>query len=166
MNGNIEESADFHHIRRILKNIAPQFRIITKDDLCPDEFVLDVQKKTIEISDLSDASLDTVTKVLFHMAHLRLKDDFKYSLFFGKGFDSWKGHEEDLIDMLAELGAEVDSKSAKWASSALQLFWGATEEQIEKLIAKYQWNKTEWFDYFTGTKSARLRVTLRHDTPY
>lgn len=144
---SIEQHQDFHQVRRILKVVAPGFRILANEGLEENQAVCDVYNKTIEVGEKTEIT-QAVGALLFQIGHLLLRHHPDYSLFFGQGLSQYKEKEKELIEKLSELGVKADQSASRWANEIFQAYWPA-KDCGPQLIDRYKWSKQEWKEYFS-----------------
>jgi hypothetical protein len=140
---------DFHVVRRIVRALAPDYRLLASHEISPGESVLDVTKKTIEVGETRE-SLEAIPSLLFQVGHLLLRKDPVFGLLFGDDISSWRDTEEDLIEELADLGVKADKSAVRWATSIFQSYWSLPYAQASELIGQYAWTRSEWKEYFSS----------------
>lgn len=145
---SIEQQQDFHQVRRILRAVAPDFRILATSAIKPGEYALDVQRKTIEVGE-GTPIMEAVGCSLFSIGHLLLRNDESFSLFFGNGISDWKKSEGELVDELAEQGVSADQAAYLWAVSTIQAYWQLSEDDAKQRIGELRSSKEEWLKYFS-----------------
>lgn len=146
---SVEQTNDFHVVRRILRTLAPEYRILARRDLEAGSSVLDVKRRTVEVGETPDV-MQAVSSLLFQIGHLRLSQDAQYDLFFGKGLSRWKGPIDVLIDRLARLGARADRLASQWASSIFQSYWAIDPKISDDTMHQHTWRYGEWKEYFSS----------------
>lgn len=142
---SVEHSNNFHMARRIVKAIAPDFRVFATEELEPGHSVLDLVNKTIEVPDFQD-EIHTVALILFQVGHVRLKNT--------AGLEEHFGNIEDigskrLISRLVKQGANADRLAADWAVEVLTGVFNVTEARAKAIIEPQVWNEEEWRDHFS-----------------
>ena len=144
---SVEHSNNFHMARRILKIVAPDFRVFATEALRPNESVLDLAKKTIEVPDFQD-EMQTVALILFQIGHLRLKDyDFlNFKEHFGRIEDVG---EARVIARLSRQGAGADRFAADWAIAVLKNVFAMEESKAKTLVEPQVWDETRWREYYS-----------------
>jgi hypothetical protein len=146
---SIEQLPAFHMVRRILKAVAPDFRLLANPQLEPGVSALDVSQKTVEISEDTEI-FQAVAALLFQIGHLVLLKDQKYDLLFGRGFSSWVGSEGALVDRLSDLGVDADIFASNWALMVLISYWPLSDKKAKQLLSPYAWHKKDWTQYFNN----------------
>ena len=144
MSHSIEQTANFHLVRRIAKVIAPDFRIFATPQIDQDECILDLKRKTIEVGE-NTIELRAVAAILFQLGQLKIKKLDKFSEHFGKIIDV---PEHRLIRTLAKQGEEVDQLACKWAVTLLMAHWGLEESKALSIVSPYIWTESEWITYY------------------
>ena len=144
---SVEHSSNFHTARRIVKIVAPDFRVFATEDLSPGQSVLDLKKKTIEVPDFQNEN-QTVALILFQSGHLRLKDvDYAgFKEHFGEILDIGDAR---LLARLARQGAGADRFAADWAISVLKNAFSIEEPEAEALIEPQVWDESKWREYYS-----------------
>jgi hypothetical protein len=147
MSYSVEHSNNFHMARRIVKVIAPDFRVFATEDLAPGCSVLDLEKKTIEVPDFQN-EIETVALILFQAGHLRLK------VTQAPGFEEHFGTLNDignkrLVSRLSRQGATADQYAAEWAMDVLKGIFGVSETRAKALIEPQVWDEAEWREYYS-----------------
>lgn len=146
---SIEQTNDFHVCRRLVRIIAPDYRLFATPRVPEYACVLDVSQKTLEVGETSDV-FQAIKALLFQLGHLRLRNDPRYSLFFGDDIKHWTGTPEALIETLARQGVKVDHSAAKWASSVFRSYWPDQEDIEPELFDLYVFKLGHWREYFSA----------------
>jgi len=144
---SVEHSNNFHMARRIVKVIAPDFRVFATEDLEPGHAVLDLQKKTIEVPDFQN-EIETVALILFQAGHLRLKTTE------APDFEEHFGNISDigskrLVSRLSRQGASADQFAAEWAIDVLKGVFSVSETEAKTLIEPQIWDEADWREYYS-----------------
>ena len=142
---SVEHSNNFHMARRIVKIIAPDFRVFATEDLQEGHAVLDLTKKTIEVPDSRD-EIKTVALILFQLGHLRLKGVEEFNEHLGNINDIG---EKRLISKLSKQAAKADKISAAWAVQVLKGVFDVAPNKAKILIEEQIWDEEEWRAYFS-----------------
>lgn len=144
MTYSVEHSNNFHMARRIVKIIAPDFRVFATEDLQEGHAVLDLTKKTIEVPESRD-EISTVALILFQLGHLRLKGLEEFDEHLGNIKDIG---EKRLIAKLSKQAAKADKLSAEWAVQVLKGVFDVAPNQALSLVEDQIWDEDEWKSYF------------------
>jgi len=144
---SVEHSSNFHTARRIVKIVAPDFRVFATEDLSPGHSVLDLKKKTIEVPDFQN-EIHTVALILFQAGHLRLRnlDHAGFKEHFGEILDIGDAR---LLARLARQGAGADRFAADWAIDVLKNAFSIEESEAEALIEPQVWDESKWREYYS-----------------
>lgn len=145
---SIEQHQDFHIARRVLRSIAPEYRLVATPIIAKGAFALDHVKKTLEVAE-GTAVEEAVAKILFLMGHVVLQDNPIFLPLSGKNFHRYIGREPELISALAELGAQADFLAAQWSLQMFLAFWDIPTEKAQLLIESLRWSEEEWLQYFS-----------------
>ena len=145
---SIEQTNDFHMVRRLARIIAPEYRLFATENLPNDHCVLDVQRKKIEVKESGD-TYNTIANVLFALGHVRLQNDPAYHLLFGEGIKAWQLSEEALVDKLARQGSKADKSAAAWAASVFRSYW-PNKPDYQNVFDGLVWSFAEWKAYFSS----------------
>ena len=145
---SLEQMPDFHQIRRIARVFAPEFRILSNPNLEARESVLDIRKKTIEVSEYSSLA-DMAGSLCFQLGHLILYRDPDFALFFGQGIKDWKGTADELIEVLSGLGVRADHFASRWATDILCAYFHEEGQKTAQNIQDHVWSKDQWKEYFS-----------------
>lgn len=141
---SLEHSPKFHLARRIAKIVAPEFRVFATEQLEKNTAVLDLDRKTIEVSERS-WEFEAVGGILFQLGHIRQLGDRKLSEHFGK----FKTHDEKkLIKRLIRQGLAADKAAAEWAIEILIANWSIMPERAHAVIESYIWSTDDWQSYY------------------
>lgn len=146
MSKSIEHSPKFHMIRRIAKVIAPDFRILARSDFERQESCLDLKEKTIEVSEKA-TPFEAVGIALFHLGHLRLKSQKRFSDHFG---DFKSDNAEEIVKRLSRQGAMADRYAAEWALSVFVGNFNVDQARAESIISAQIWSEEDYEDYFAS----------------
>jgi hypothetical protein len=144
---SIEQTNDFHLVRRLARIIAPDFRLFATARVPDYACVLDLKKKTIEVGE-SDDIFRVIPALLFQLGHLKQKDDPRYALFNGNGVSEWPGSMDALVEKMSRQGVKADFEAAKWASSVFRSYWPDREDIEADLFDRYVSKLSEWRQYF------------------
>lgn len=144
---SIEQSNDFHVVRRLCKALAPEYRLLANIELKPGESVLDVRRKTVEVAENDDLH-EALATLFFQIGHIILVPEPTLGLFFGKGLGRYQGTDEMLINDLAKQGARADRIASEWAARVFPSYFHIDQEAAKKYIDALRWDETQWRDYF------------------
>lgn len=144
---SIEQTNDFHVVRRIVRVLAPDYRLFASNRIPENACVLDVAQKTLEVGESQDV-FQAIGALLFQLGQLRLKSNPRYRLFFGDGIREWPGTPEALVDKLAHLGVKVDRLASRWAAAAFRMYWPDREDIHDDIVQQYTWDFGQWREYF------------------
>ena len=146
---SIEQQQDFHVVRRLLKVIAPDFRLLASEAVEPGDSVIDVKRRTIEVGENTEI-FQAVGSLLFQMGHLMLRHNHPdFDIFFGQDLDKWIGREDDLIEKLSGLGVEADRFASRWAKTVFIAYWPIDEMKVDEIIDQYTMNRDQWKEYWS-----------------
>jgi hypothetical protein len=132
---SLERSSQFHQVRRILKTVAPDFRILANPGLNAGFSALDLKKKTIEISESEEIMDDAVSSLLFQIGHA-----------------IWHKHNcinlnQDANQLAAE-NALIDQFALDWGVKVLTTFFNFRYDQAHKSMTRLVWSQEDWVFYF------------------
>jgi len=145
---SIEQHQDFHVARRVLRALAPEYRLLATPGIAAGHFAMDQTRKTLEVAEGTPVN-EAVAKLLFLMGHIVLVDHATFAPLYGKGLERYKGKEDELISALAELGEQADVTASRWAHRVFLMFWDISSENAEELLEQCKWSRQEWKKYFT-----------------
>lgn len=145
---SIEQHQEFHIVRRILRSFAPEYRLLATSNLKIGDYVLDSNRKTIEVAEGTDIH-EAVAKMLFLMGHVSLETNPVFAPLFGKHLHNHKGKEVELVTALAELGSQADLIAAQWATKVFTSFWEISEKDAHDLVDGCRMAQEEWHQYFS-----------------
>lgn len=147
---SIEQRQDFHVVRRLLKVIAPEYRLLASSELSPGDSVIDVKRRTIEVGESTDI-MQAVGSLLFQIGHLILRRTHPdFDIFFGHGLEQYKDREDELIDKLSGLGVQADRFASFWAKEIFKAYWPIKEDRADEIIDDYCWNRDQWKEYWAA----------------
>lgn len=146
MSKSLEHSTKFHMVRRIGKIISPDFRMLARNDFARQESCLDITRKTIEVSEKA-TPFDAVGTVLFHLGHLRLRDQKRFAEHFG---DFKASNENELVKRLSRQGAMADRYAAEWAIQMFVDNFNVSPERANAIVSSQAWTESEWEEYFVS----------------
>ena len=132
---SIERSIQFHLVRRILKTVAPDYRILANPGLEPGFSALDLRKKTVEIGEESIPH-DSVSSLLFQIGHAIYHNRY--------GVDV-SGSKEKL----ARLNSEIDQFASSWAIHVLFSYFHFKIDDARNTIGELVWDYDDWILYFS-----------------
>lgn len=144
---SIEQHQEFHVARRILRSLAPEYRLLATENLKSGDYLLDSRLKTIEIAEKTEI-IEAIAKLLFLMGHVSLEKEPVFAPLFGKNISEYKGKENELITALVELGLEADKIAASWAVNVFCSFWDISHSEAKTLIESCLMTEDEWRKYF------------------
>lgn len=133
---NLERSSQFHQVRRILKTVAPDFRILANPGLAPGFSILDLQKKTIEVPEEGDSIEETVSCLLFQVGHAVWH---RYN-----GIDA-----DGSTDHLAKQNVIIDQFASDWAIRAMASLFSFRFNEAQQRITRLVWSYEDWVSYFS-----------------
>lgn len=146
---SIEQQQDFHVVRRLLRVIAPDFRLLASSELSPGDSVIDVRRRTIEVGETTEI-MQAVGSLLFQIGHLMLRHNHPdFDIFFGRGLEKYRGREDELIDKLSGLGVSADRFAYRWATEIFKSYWPVQENKADEIINRYCWNREQWREYWS-----------------
>lgn len=146
---SIEQQQDFHVVRRILRVIAPDFRLLASADLDPGISVIDVQRHTIEVGETTEI-MQAVGSMLFQIGHLMLRHNHPdFDIFFGRDLEQYEGREDELVDKLSGLGVDADRFAYRWATEIFKAYWPIQEKKADEIVGQYCWNRDQWKEYWS-----------------
>jgi hypothetical protein len=140
----LEQSAKLHLARRVLRVVAPEFRLFVNSDLQPGQCVLDLQKRTVEVGENED-ELEAVASVLFNTGHLILANNPDFAEHAG---DIGDVNENRLVTRLVSQGIKADQMAVAWAAPVLAKNWNLSELEANELLSSFSWSKNEWLHYY------------------
>ncbi len=149
MPSSIEQSAPFNMARRLVRLVAPDFRVFATEELQQGEVILDLRKKTIEVAE-GTPDLEAVAHILFQAGHLRLRSRRDLAEHFGKIQDT---PETTLISALSQQGTKADRLAYRWAFRVLCGYWNVSPDHARRLISPYVWGNSEWEEYYKHAQS-------------
>lgn len=145
MSNSLEHNTQFHFVKRLVKIIAPEFRVFSSEALEKEQCVLDVRLKTIEIGEGTDIKT-AVGAILFQTGQLRLRKDKRFREYFGS-FENVKD-EAILIQKLARQGALIDKLALEWAITIYSSNWHIVPAKTRTYIQPFIWSEKEWEIYY------------------
>lgn len=143
---SIEHSLVFNTAKRILRFIAPDFRIIARDDILQGQSKLDLNLKTIEVPE--GQAFEAAGMVIFYAGVLRLRVEDKYPSVFGKIpnlFDHIR-----IIEIVAREHADADEAAYRWASSVMANYFPEIDENKASDLVDQRLSYKEWVEYFAA----------------
>lgn len=142
---SLEHNNQFHFVKRLVKIIAPEYRVFSSENIEHDQCALDVKLKTIEIGEGTDI-FKAVGAILFQAGHLRLRWDVRFKEHFGI-LENAKD-ETTLISKLSAQGALADKLALEWASTVFSSNWNITSLKAREFIHPYVWSEDEWTQFY------------------
>jgi hypothetical protein len=146
MSKSIEHSHKFHMVRRLVRAVAPDFRLLARKELGREQSCLDVHEKTIEVSE-SATEMEMVGAALFQLGHARLLGIQKYKEHFGEIKDQ---DEKALIKKLITQGIEADTLAATWSLGVFLDNFNVDNDRAIAIIMSHKWTADDWNDYYNG----------------
>jgi hypothetical protein len=142
---SLEHNTAFHFVKRLVKIVAPEYRVFSSEALERNQCVLDLRLKTIEIGEGTEV-LTAVGAILFQAGHLRLRKDSRFKEHFGN-IDHLKD-EAITIQKLARQGYMADKSSLNWAITVMSSNWNLHPSKSRTIIQQFTWTEKEWSDYY------------------
>lgn len=144
---SIEYTNSFQLVKRIAKVVAPEFRVFATSQLQPEEFAVDLKRRTIEVGE-GTGEQKAITSILFQLGHVILstQPDFKEH----SGQISPDINEARLINKLVREGHEADQFASNWASSVLVSTFGIDLVEARKMTDNLVWSEDEWRSYYSS----------------
>ncbi len=149
---SIEQTNDFHIVKRMVRTISPEYRVLASPRIPAGSCVMDAIQKTIELGESQDIP-EAIAVLLFQVGHLRMSKDPRYAMFYGSGkpgkrIRDWKGTPEALIKKLATMGIKTDRAAAAWAAVTFSAYWPHLPDIYDDLASRYCWDRHQWRKYF------------------
>jgi hypothetical protein len=145
---SVEQSQDFHVVRRVAALVAPGWRLFATPRLEAGAVALDLTRRTIELGEGTGA-VELVAYAMFGLGQIRQQQRVRFNEFFGRGLRGWKGTDEELLNTLANQGVLADRDALGWARRALDAFWPATD--FSGALKNCAWQYNDWVRYFSST---------------
>lgn len=142
---SVEQNSEFHLVRRMRDEIAPDFRLFATSALQPGECVLDLKAKTIEIGE-GTHPIEAVGGVLFQLGHIRLMKRKEFQEHFGNFPKDIS--EEVLVRRIVTQGIKADKYAYLWAFKILYLNWDVDLLMSKKIVSQYMWSEEQWKEYY------------------
>lgn len=134
---SLEQNRKVHLARRLMRLFAPDFRIVALSDLPAKASALDLQKKTIEVSEECEVP-EALAAILFAVGHLKARAQGLFTKHFGVGIAS--------VDELICEGVQADLFASDWAYT--QLVEVFRVEDASKLLEVLVWDEATWRNYY------------------
>lgn len=133
---SLERSLQFHQVRRILKTVAPDYRILANPGLNQGFSAIDLSKKTIEISE-SEGTIETaVPSLLFQIGHAI--------------WHRHNGFEENLSkEDYSHQNEMIDQFASEWATKVLTMYFHFDSDKARKQVTQLVWSYKDWVFYFS-----------------
>lgn len=143
---SIEHSLVFNTAKRILKFVAPDFRVIARDDILDSGSSLDLRLKILEVPE--GLPFRAVGIVIFNAGLLRLKNDERFSSVFGKipAFMT----DKEAIQHTAKQHAEADQEAFLWAKEVILSHFPELEEARAISLVDHRVSYEGWLKYFSS----------------
>lgn len=132
---SIERSPQFHQIRRILKTVAPDYRILANPGLKPGFSALDLRKKTIEIAEES-SNKDSIPALIFQIGHAIYHKHYGVEI-------------SDSPENLARKNVEIDAFASGWTVDVLFSFFNFKLDDARNTVNGLVWSYEDWLSYFS-----------------
>jgi hypothetical protein len=133
---SIEQSVPFHTVRRILRALDPEWRIMANQHLASHESAIDHRHKTVEVGETTPI-MDGVAILLFSIGHVKLRKKKEFSLYFGEGIRKWRFSEKKLLSNLVEQAMKVDRLALDWAKEMLCLYWPLEPNHVQATLEAF-----------------------------
>jgi hypothetical protein len=135
---SLERNPQFHQIRRIIRTVVPDYRILANPQLGSGYSAVDLMKKTIEVSEGDDIT-SVIPLILFQVGHA-----------------IWHSHNKmdatlPLKD-LARQNVDIDEFAASWATQVLHSCFDQKFNDASDQIKPLVWSYDDWAFYFCDTK--------------
>lgn len=132
---SFERSSQFHQVRRILRTVAPDFRILANPNLKVGFSAIDFKKKTIEVSESEVVVEEIITSLLFQI-----------------GQAIWHKHHlssSKTLDDFVDESIKTDQFAAEWAVRVLLFFFSIQIDEARKQVDRLVWSREDWVFYFS-----------------
>lgn len=136
---SLEQNRKVHLARRLMRLFAPDFRIVALSDLPEKASVLDLSRKTIEISEECSVT-EALAAILFSVGHLKARSQGLYTRHFGL-------KNASLDDLITE-GVQADSFAARWAYTQLVEVFHV--DDASRLLQVLVWDEATWRNYYSS----------------
>lgn len=143
---SIEHSLVFNTAKRILRFIAPDFRVIAREDMSGNESRLDLRTKILEVPE--GQAFRAAGMIIFSAGLLSLKQEDKFPSVFGS--IPRIVSDEEVIKAVAREHAEADEAAYKWAIKTMSDYFPEVEEAKIKTLADHRLKYEDWLRYFSS----------------
>lgn len=143
---SIEHSLVFNTAKRVLKFVAPSFRVIARDDITDSSSSLDLRLKILEVPE--GQAFRAAGIIIFNAGLLRLKDDEDFSPVFGKISASMT--DKEAIEHTARQHAKADEEAFIWAKGVMLSLFPELEEKRAISLVDHRVGYDYWLKYFSS----------------
>lgn len=142
---SIEHSLVFNTAKRVLRFVAPEFRVIARSDIPGNVSRLDLRLKILEVPE--GQAFRAAGMIVFNAGLLRLKDDPRFKSVFGRIDASLP--DAKVIEKTAREHAEADEEAYRWALGAMATYFPEIEETRVRNLVDHRFSYENWVTYFS-----------------
>ena len=143
---SIEHSLVFNTAKRIFRFIAPDFRVIAREDLKETDCKLDLTTRTLEVPE--GQAFRAAGMIVFNAGILRLRGEEEYGSVFGK-IPSLMD-EVRVAEIVAEEHAKADEAAFIWAVDTMSNYFPELEESKVNSLVDHRVSYKDWLRYFSS----------------
>lgn len=142
---SIEHSLVFNTAKRILRFVAPDFRVIARDDIEENESRLDLTTKTLEVPE--GQLFKAAGMIIFNAGLLRLRFEEDFQSVFGK-IPSLID-EKRVAEIVAQEHKEADEAAYRWAVNTMLSYFPELDETSASSYVDHRLSYEDWLKYFS-----------------
>lgn len=144
---SIEHNLIFNTAKRILRFVAPDFRVIARDDIVGIESKLDLGNKTIEVPE--GHPFMAAGMIIFNAGLLNLRsEESNFSTVFGKIPSSLD--DDQLVELAAREHADADELAYAWAVKTMSSYFPELEDSKVIDFVDHRISYRDWLSYFSS----------------
>lgn len=143
---SIEHSLVFNTAKRILRFIAPDFRVIARDDINETDCRLDLISKTLEVPE--GQPFRAAGMIVFNAGLLRLRSEGDFPTVFGE-IPSLID-ETRVAEIVAQEHKEADDAAYEWAVSAMLSYFPELTNSTAASLVDHRVSYKDWLKYFSS----------------
>lgn len=145
-NYSIEHSLIFNTAKRIFRFIAPDFRVIAREDIGGNECRLDLSTKILEVPE--GQAFRAAGIIIFNAGLLKLRFDDKYPSVFGNIPNL--PDDNQIVKTVAKEHANADEAAFRWAARTMCNYFPELDQESVNILVDHRLKYEEWIKYFSS----------------
>lgn len=143
---SIEHSLVFNTAKRILKFIAPEIRVIARDDMSGNESRLNLKTKMLEVPE--GQPFRAAGMIIFNAGLMALRSEDRFPTVFGKIPRMLS--DQEVVALVAKEHAEADEEAYQWSMKTMQDYFPELDQAQANSLVDHRVTERDWVRYFSS----------------